>query len=99
MTMTTTSERLKEMRKRAAAVQSLFVARERKLFTHGIPDHPWEKHRQILGELRAERNRELLAIEQEAYEYATNARETIADCQNFDRSEVLSSSERREGAA
>jgi hypothetical protein len=88
--------KLEELKKRAARAVGRAKARERRLYQFGQPLFPEDKHRELLAEIRAERNAILNEIRREVQEISAEGRRTVDLLQEFPRDSILNAIERSE---
>jgi hypothetical protein len=88
--------KLEELKKRAARAVGRAKARERRLYQFGQPLFPEQKHRELLAEIRAERNAILNEIRREVQEISAEGRRQVDLLQEFPRDSILNAVERSE---
>lgn len=91
-----TKKKLAELKRRAERAVSRAKQREALLFRFGQPVHDEERHKLLLREIRAERNRVLAEVRREAAKINAEQRQRVDAAQHFARDGVLDGSERRE---
>jgi hypothetical protein len=88
--------RLEELKKKAKRAVGRAKARERRLYQFGQPLFPEDKHRELLAEIKRERNAILNEIRREVQEISAEGRRQVDLLQEFPRDSVLTAVQRSE---